>query len=73
LGEPEPALAPLRKAIRIDPDYAEAHYLLGTALANLGRTAEAQKERSISLAIQTKQQADYAKKLSQSSHSMMQR
>ena len=63
LGKPAEALAPLRKAIQIDPDYVEAHYQLGTALAKLGRTAEAEKERAISLSIQTKQQADYTKKL----------
>jgi hypothetical protein len=31
----------------------------------VGRTAEAQKERSLAVAIQTKQQADYTKKLTQ--------
>jgi tetratricopeptide (TPR) repeat protein len=64
LGDPAAALAPLRKAVDIDPNYAEAHYQLGTALAKLGRTSEAEKEHSISIAIQAKQQSDYAKRLS---------
>jgi Flp pilus assembly protein TadD len=53
----------LRRAIHVDPNYAEAHYQLGNALALLGRTDEAAKERKISFDIQTKQQADYTKKL----------
>jgi len=63
LGNPASALDPLRQAIAIDPDYVEAHFQLATALSRLGRTEEAAKERSISAAIQAKQQADYARKL----------
>jgi tetratricopeptide (TPR) repeat protein len=63
LGHPADALDPLRKAIKLDPEYAEAHYQLGNALALLGRTDEARKERSISASIQTKQAANYAKRL----------
>lgn len=63
LGHPGQALDPLRKAVRLDPDYVEAHYQLGNALALLGRIDEARKERAISAAIQAKQREEYAKKL----------
>ena len=35
------AVAPLETAVRLQPDYADAHNDLGIALARLGRTAEA--------------------------------
>jgi Flp pilus assembly protein TadD len=62
LGQFSDAIEPLRKATFIDPDYAEAHFQLATVLARLGQTEEAAKERSISTAIQAKQQADYTRK-----------
>ncbi len=48
-GEPRPeqvdeAAALLREAIRLKPDYAEAHYNLGTALERQGRIREAEEE-----------------------------
>jgi Flp pilus assembly protein TadD len=63
LGNPAKALGPLRKAIQLNPDYFQAHYQLGAALARLGRNDEAKKEREICESIQAKQRADYAKKL----------
>jgi tetratricopeptide (TPR) repeat protein len=35
------AIGHYERALRIQPDYAEAHYNLGIALEKLGRTAEA--------------------------------
>ena len=53
----------MRRAIALDANYAEAHFVLGTALRRLGRTEEATREQKLSVAIQEKQQADYSKKL----------
>ncbi|MGH9453534.1 MAG: tetratricopeptide repeat protein, partial [Terriglobia bacterium] len=63
LNDPENALAPLRRAITLDPHYAQAHYQLGNALARLGRSAEAAKEHAISTHIQAHQQAVYTRRL----------
>ncbi len=38
------ALAPLREAVAIDDEFAEAHYRLGQALLNTGHQAEAKNE-----------------------------
>ncbi|MGH9353967.1 MAG: tetratricopeptide repeat protein, partial [Terriglobia bacterium] len=65
LNNPSTALAPLRKAIKIDPDYAQAHFVLGTALRRLGRNAEAGREQQVSAEIQARQQAEYTRKLNQ--------
>ena len=46
LGEPQQALDPLGRAAAAGND-AQAHYLLGTALIKLGRTAEGVRERQI--------------------------
>ncbi len=43
-GRPAEAEKEWREAIRIKPDYAEAHYNLGVALDDQGRAAEAEKE-----------------------------
>lgn len=51
---PEAALEPLRKAIQIDPDCAEAHFVLGTALRQAGRAAEGKQEQKISVDLQEK-------------------
>jgi tetratricopeptide (TPR) repeat protein len=59
---PNAAIEPLRKAIQFDPNEPQAHYVLGTALRKLGRTAEAVREQKISLDIQEKQRADYMEK-----------
>jgi tetratricopeptide (TPR) repeat protein len=44
-NHPEAAIEPLRKAIQIDPDYAEAHFVLGTALRQAGRAAEGSRNK----------------------------
>jgi len=54
LKHPEKALAPLRKAIAIDPNSAEAHFVLGTALKQTGRAAEAVREQKTSIDLQNK-------------------
>ena len=50
----EAAIEPLRKAVQLDPDYAEAHFVLGTALRQSGHAAEGTREQKISLALQEK-------------------
>jgi tetratricopeptide (TPR) repeat protein len=40
-GKIEEAIAHYEQALRIDPDYVQAHYNLGLALERLGRTPEA--------------------------------
>ena len=46
LHEPQQALAPLQKVVTLGSN-AQAHYVLGTALIQLGRTAEGAHEREI--------------------------
>jgi len=52
LGQAEEAMASWRRAIEIDPDYAEAHNVIGVALARSGRRDEALAhfERAVRLA-----------------------
>ncbi len=52
LGRDEEALESCRKAIAIKPDYAEAHYNIGTSLRTLGRYDEALKSFDRALALQ---------------------
>ncbi|NIQ00597.1 MAG: tetratricopeptide repeat protein, partial [Nitrospinaceae bacterium] len=44
-GAFEDAVAPFQQAVRIRPDYAEAHHGLGLALGMLGRTEDARPHR----------------------------
>jgi Tfp pilus assembly protein PilF len=62
LQHPRAALEPLRQAIRIDPNYFEAHFVLGTALRQLGETKEAANEQKIALDIQEKSRAEAIKR-----------
>ena len=62
LKHPDAAIEPLQKAVSIDPDNFQAHYVLGTAYRELGRIAEASKEQKLSLAIQEKQRLAAIKK-----------
>ncbi len=66
LRQPKDAVIPLRRAIALDPKLAQAHYLLGDALGQLGQTAQARKDRAISAQIQAEQQAQYTRKLNSS-------
>jgi protein O-GlcNAc transferase len=50
-GELEPAAAAYRRAIEIEPGFAEAHANLGAVLARLGRTDEAMREYERALAL----------------------
>jgi predicted Zn-dependent protease len=45
-GNPASALANLQKAVSVQPDSREAHLFLGDAYAQLGREADAQRERA---------------------------
>jgi tetratricopeptide (TPR) repeat protein len=49
IGELDPAIQSLRKAIELKPDYAIAHYNLGKALIESGRAPEARIELEIAL------------------------
>jgi tetratricopeptide (TPR) repeat protein len=57
LHHPEDALEPLRRAIAIDPDSSEAHYILGTAYRMLGRSTDAVREREIAGRLQARHDA----------------
>jgi tetratricopeptide (TPR) repeat protein len=59
MNNPAAAIDPLRKAIRLDPNEPKAHFVLGSVLRKLGRTAEAVKEQKIALDIQEKHRAEY--------------
>jgi tetratricopeptide (TPR) repeat protein len=43
-GQPDEAIRHFQEAIRLKPDYAEAHSNLGTAFYQQGRTGEAIRE-----------------------------
>jgi len=47
LQEPQEAIGPLRKAIALQPEDPEAHFILGSALGKTGQTIEAEKERAL--------------------------
>jgi Flp pilus assembly protein TadD len=57
LNHPVAAIEPLRKAIQINPDYAEAHFVLGTALRQSGHAEEGKREQKISVDIQERKRA----------------
>ena len=56
-NDPHGAIASLRRAVEVDPDNFQVHYLLGTALRNVGQNQEAVREQKLSMAIQEKQRA----------------
>ena len=62
LNHPEAAIEPLRKAFQIDPDYAETHFVLGTALRQAGCAAEGKQEQKISVDLQEKRRTAAIKK-----------
>ncbi len=55
LEEPIAAIEHLRRAIALDANDAEAHYVLGTALSKAGRSADGAKERATSAQLQDQQ------------------
>jgi tetratricopeptide (TPR) repeat protein len=57
MNHPDAAIEPLRKAVQIDPNDFQAHYILGTALRDIGQNAEAAREQKLSLDIQEKSRA----------------
>jgi len=57
LNHPDAALVPLRKAVQIAPNHAEAHFVLGTALRQSGHAEEGKREQKISVSLQEKQAA----------------
>jgi len=63
LDRPGKALSPLEEAVALNPDFTKAHYQLGNALARLGRPEEAAHERALSVQIQARERAEYARKL----------
>ncbi|MFY9683575.1 MAG: tetratricopeptide repeat protein, partial [Candidatus Sulfotelmatobacter sp.] len=58
LQHPRQAVAPLRKAIQIDPNYAEAHFVLGTALRQSGHAIEGRREQKMSVELQEKRRSE---------------
>ena len=62
MKHPQAAAEALRKAIQIDPNYFQAHYVLGTVLRQLGQTAEAMKEQKLSVDIQERTRTEEIKK-----------
>ena len=63
MKHPQASAEALRKAIQIDPNYFQAHYVLGTVLRQLGQTAEATKEQRLSIEIQEKSKTEAVKKM----------
>ena len=51
-GKVDDAIADFREALSFDPDYAEAHLGLASALEQQGKTAEAAAERQKAEALQ---------------------
>jgi Flp pilus assembly protein TadD len=58
LNSPAGAVAPLRKAVEIDPSNVEAHFVLGTALRQSGHAVEGQREQKISVELQEKKRSE---------------
>ena len=58
----------LERAIALDPDYVQAHYVLGRVLKRLRRLEDAKREIATAEKIQAKQRAQYAKKLGSEEH-----
>jgi tetratricopeptide (TPR) repeat protein len=59
LDQPAKAVETLKRAIEVDPNSVGAHFVLGTALGKVGRTADASREREISRQIQARHDARY--------------
>ena len=57
IEQPEAAIEPLQKAIALDANDAQAHYILGTALNKSGRSAEGAKQRAICAQLRARERA----------------
>jgi tetratricopeptide (TPR) repeat protein len=60
LNQSDSAIEPLRKAIALAPDDAEAHFILGTALNKSGNRDEGARERQICAQLRAKQRSQGA-------------
>jgi Flp pilus assembly protein TadD len=61
LEQPASAVEPLKKAIALAPDDAQAHFILGTALDKSGKSVEGAKERQICAQLRARQRAQGTK------------
>jgi tetratricopeptide (TPR) repeat protein len=61
LKRPREAVEVLRKAVQLLPDSGKAHYMLSTALNQLGQTAEAARERKIAADLPEKKRQEKIK------------
>jgi cytochrome c-type biogenesis protein CcmH/NrfG len=61
LNRPAAAIGLLRKAIQIDPNHAQAHFVLGTALRQTGHAQEGMREQKLSATIQMNRAAAQGK------------
>ncbi len=57
LEQPDAAIEPLQRAIALEPNDAQAHYILGTAFNKSGRPAEGAKQRKICAQIRANEHA----------------
>ncbi len=57
IEQPDAAIEALQKAVALDPNDAQAHYILGTALNKSGRLAEGAKQRSICAQLRARERA----------------
>jgi tetratricopeptide (TPR) repeat protein len=62
LKHPREAVEVIRKDVRLHPDSSKAHYMLSTALYQLGRTEEAARERKIAADLPEKMRQERIKK-----------
>jgi Tfp pilus assembly protein PilF len=68
LGRPGDAKVTLERAIALDPNYVQAHYVLGRVLKRLSLLEDAKREIATAEQIQAKQRAKYARKLESEEH-----
>ena len=54
---PDEAIAPVRRSTEVDPDFAQAHFVLGRAFRMPGRSQEANQEQNLCRQIQAEEHA----------------